>query len=86
MFFLKEGGDLIDTPGIKEFGILEIEEYELSHYFPEMRAHLGECKYNNCQHVNEPGCKILKQLEEGYIHPYRYESYVNILNEEDSHR
>ena len=86
MFFLKEGGDLIDTPGIKEFGILEIEEYELSHYFPEMRAHLGGCKYNNCQHVNEPGCKILKQLEEGYIHPYRYESYVNILNEEDSHR
>jgi ribosome biogenesis GTPase len=86
MFFLKGGGDLIDTPGIKEFGILEIEEYELSHYFPEMRAHLGECKYNNCQHVNEPGCKILKQLEEGYIHPYRYESYVNILNEEDSHR
>jgi ribosome biogenesis GTPase / thiamine phosphate phosphatase len=86
IFFLKEGGDLIDTPGIKEFGILEIEEYELSHYFPEMRAHLGECKYNNCQHVNEPGCKILKQLEEGYIHPYRYESYVNILNEEDSHR
>ncbi|SFO72107.1 ribosome biogenesis GTPase [Algoriphagus ornithinivorans] len=86
MFFLQEGGDLIDTPGIKEFGILEIEEYELSHYFPEMRVHLGECKYNNCQHVNEPGCKILKQLEEGYIHPYRYESYVNILNEEDSHR
>ncbi|MDF2156925.1 ribosome small subunit-dependent GTPase A [Algoriphagus sp. CAU 1675] len=86
MFFLPEGGDLIDTPGIKEFGILDIEEHELSHYFPEMRKYLGQCKYNNCRHVNEPGCMILKKLEEGYIHPYRYQSYLNILSEEDSFR
>ncbi|MFC3879172.1 ribosome small subunit-dependent GTPase A [Algoriphagus namhaensis] len=86
MFHLDYSGSLIDTPGIKEFGILDIEEQELSHYFPEMRAYLGECKYNNCKHINEPGCVILEKLEEGYIHPYRYQSYLNILNEEDSHR
>lgn len=86
LFPLAEGGDLIDTPGIKEFGILDVEEDELSHYFPEMRRYLGQCKYNNCTHINEPGCVVLKKLEEGYIHPYRYQSYVNILHEEDSHR
>lgn len=86
LFFLPEGGDLIDTPGIKEFGILDIEEEELSHYFPEMRQYLGQCKYNNCTHINEPGCVVRVKLEEGYIHPYRYQSYVNILHEEDSHR
>lgn len=86
LFPLPGGGDLIDTPGIKEFGILDVEENELSHYFPEMRKYLGQCKYNNCRHVNEPGCVILEKLEEGYIHPYRYQSYLNILSEEDSHR
>ncbi|MFN3999572.1 ribosome small subunit-dependent GTPase A [Algoriphagus sp.] len=86
LFTIPEGGDLIDTPGIKEFGILDVEDNELSHYFPEMRKYLGQCKYNNCTHINEPGCVVLKKLEEGYIHPYRYQSYVNILHEEDSHR
>ena len=86
LFALPEGGDLIDTPGIKEFGILDIEENELSHYFPEMRKYLGQCKYNNCTHINEPGCMVLQKMEKGYIHPYRYQSYVNILHEEDSHR
>lgn len=86
LFALENGGDLIDTPGIKEFGILEIEDNELSHYFPEMRKYLGQCKYNNCQHLNEPGCVVLAKVEAGYIHPYRYESYVNILNEEDDFR
>jgi ribosome biogenesis GTPase len=86
LFFLPEGGDLIDTPGIKEFGILDVGEFELSHYFPEMSKLIGQCKYNNCTHVNEPGCVIIQKLEEGYIHPFRYQSYLNILNEEDSHR
>ncbi|PZX60235.1 ribosome biogenesis GTPase [Algoriphagus ratkowskyi] len=86
LFALENGGDLIDTPGIKEFGILEIEDNELSHYFPEMRKYLGQCKYNNCQHLNEPGCVVLEKVEAGYIHPYRYESYINILNEEDDYR
>lgn len=86
VFPLRGGGDLIDTPGIKEFGVSEIKDQELSHYFPEMRSYLGQCKYNNCTHTREPGCMILTKLEEGYIHPYRYESYLNILNAEDSHR
>lgn len=86
LFPLEYEGSLIDTPGIKEFGILDVEDQELSHYFPEMRDYLGQCKYNNCQHVNEPGCVVLKKIEEGYIHPYRYESYLNILNEEDNRR
>jgi ribosome biogenesis GTPase / thiamine phosphate phosphatase len=86
MFALEGGGYLIDTPGIKEFGILDIDEFELSHYFVEMRRYLGQCRYNNCQHLNEPGCMILEKLEEGFIHPYRYDSYIRILNEEDNHR
>ncbi|MCS5490514.1 ribosome small subunit-dependent GTPase A [Algoriphagus limi] len=86
LFELPEGGDIIDTPGIKEFGILDIEENELSHYIPEMRAYLGQCKFHNCRHVNEPGCVVLQKLEEGLIHPSRYNSYLNILNEEDTHR
>ncbi|EIM74865.1 GTPase RsgA [Nitritalea halalkaliphila LW7] len=86
--FAVEGLDafLIDTPGIKEFGVLDIEEQELSHYFVEMRQYLGECKYHNCRHVSEPGCRIIERVEEGYIHPYRYENYVNLLHEEDTHR
>lgn len=86
MFPIGDGGYLIDTPGIKEFGILDIENQELSHYFVELREYLGQCKYNNCQHVNEPGCKVLEVLEKGYIHPYRYESYLKILYEEDGYR
>lgn len=86
MFEVGQDSFLIDTPGIKEFGILDIDDFELSHYFVEMRKYLGQCRYNNCQHVNEPGCVVLAKLEEGYIHPYRYESYINILHEEDNHR
>lgn len=86
MFEWEGGGYLIDTPGIKEFGILDIDEFELSHYFVEMRAYLGQCRYNNCRHVNEPGCIVLQKVEEGYIHPYRYESYLKILFEEEDHK
>ncbi|MCS4435452.1 ribosome small subunit-dependent GTPase A [Aquiflexum gelatinilyticum] len=86
MFEIEDGGYLIDTPGIKEFGILDIDEFELSHYFPEFRKYLGQCRYNNCQHLNEPGCVVRQKLEEGFIHPYRYDSYVKILTEEDDFR
>lgn len=86
MFDLEGGGYLIDTPGIKEFGILDIDDFELSHYFVEIRQYLGQCRYNNCQHINEPDCVVLQKLEEGYIHYNRYESYLNILYEEDDRR
>ena len=83
MFDLPDGGRLIDTPGMREFGIVDISKQELSHYFPEMRSLLNDCQFNNCLHINEPGCAIKKALEEGRIHPERYISYWNILDSFD---
>jgi ribosome biogenesis GTPase / thiamine phosphate phosphatase len=77
---------LIDTPGINEFGLNEISDQELSHYFPEMRALLGQCKYNNCMHVSEPGCVVQDKLETGEIAFSRYDSYLSILANDDNRR
>lgn len=77
------GGFVIDTPGIKEFGIVHTDKYEISHYFPEMRQYLGQCKFNNCLHIQEPDCKVLEALENGLIAPSRYKSYLSILENED---
>ena len=81
MFDLPFGGKIIDTPGIREFGITDIPKEELSHYFPEMRKHLLECQFNNCIHVNEPGCSIKRIVESGTgdISMDRYVSYYKIL-------
>lgn len=73
-------GKIIDTPGMREFGLVDISRYELSHYFPEMVKLLQDCQFNNCLHINEPGCAVKKALEEGLIHVERYVSYVNILD------
>nr|MBC7611538.1 ribosome small subunit-dependent GTPase A [Pseudopedobacter sp.] len=78
LFELPFGGKLIDTPGIREMGIADIEKHELGHFFPEMRALMNQCRFNNCVHVNEPGCAVLKGLEEGEIEPTRYDSYQSI--------
>ncbi len=78
LFDLPFGGKLIDTPGIRELGIADIEKHELGHFFPEMRALMNDCKFNNCVHINEPGCAILKALEEGDLEPTRYDSYQSI--------
>lgn len=86
MFFADEHTGLIDTPGIKELGIAEIESEELAHYFPEMRKYLGECKFHNCQHKNEPGCVIKEAVENGTIMGERYLSYLSILENEDNRR
>ena len=80
MFDLPFGGTLIDTPGVKEFGIIDMERQELSHYFPEMRGRLQYCKYNNCLHVNEPGCAVKEAVNAGEIAESRYHSYLNILD------
>lgn len=80
MFDLPFGGKVIDTPGMREFGLVDISKQELSHYFPEMRKRLTDCQFNNCLHVNEPGCAIKKAVEEGIIDPERYISYLNILD------
>jgi ribosome biogenesis GTPase len=70
---------IIDTPGIREFGLVDIPKQELSHYFPEMRTRLQDCQFNNCLHINEPGCAIKKALEEGKLSFNRYVSYCMML-------
>jgi len=80
MHDLEFGGQIIDTPGMREFGLVDISKQELSHYYPEMRSRINDCQFNNCLHVNEPGCAIKKALNEGYIHVERYISYCNILD------
>lgn len=83
MFPLSEGGFIIDTPGIKEFGLVEMEKEELAKYFPEMRKIKSECKFNNCLHVNEPHCAVKKAVEAGTIAESRYINYLSILNSEE---
>ncbi len=85
MFITPEGARLIDTPGIKDFGVVNMEKPEIAHYFPEMRRLLGQCRFNNCLHLEEPGCAVLKALDEGKIEPSRYYSYLSILSNEDIH-
>ena len=79
MFDLPEGGRIIDTPGMREFGLVHLSKQELSHYFPEMRDRLRNCQFNNCLHINEPGCAVKEALAKGEIHEDRYVSYYNIL-------
>ncbi|MEO7800464.1 MAG: ribosome small subunit-dependent GTPase A [Ginsengibacter sp.] len=80
MFDLEEGGKIIDTPGLREFALSDIDQYELAHYFPEMRRLLPQCQFNNCVHINEPGCAVKQALDDGIISISRYNGYINILN------
>ncbi len=84
MHTLPFGGYLIDTPGIRELGVIDIEQQELGHFFPEMRDRMNGCKFNNCRHINEPGCAVLKALEEGEIELSRYDSYLSIYHGNDT--
>ncbi|MEO7924053.1 MAG: ribosome small subunit-dependent GTPase A [Chitinophagaceae bacterium] len=79
MYDLPEGGRIIDTPGMREFGLVDISKQEVSHYFPEMRNRLNDCQFNNCLHYNEPGCAIKEAVNEGVIHEDRYISYLGIM-------
>ena len=79
MFDLPDGGKVIDTPGIRELGVVDISKQELSHYFPEMRLRLNDCQFNNCMHTNEPGCAIKDAVNDGSIDTDRYVSYLSIL-------
>lgn len=81
MIPLPEGGYLIDTPGIKGFGTIEMEGVEISHYFPEIFKFSADCKFNNCSHRHEPGCAVLQAVEEHYISESRYKSYLSILDD-----
>ncbi|MEO8821563.1 MAG: ribosome small subunit-dependent GTPase A [Ginsengibacter sp.] len=79
MFDLPFGGKIIDTPGMREFAMMDIEPHELSHYFPEMKALINDCRFNNCMHIEEPGCAVKPAVEENKISAERYISYLNIL-------
>ncbi len=79
MFDLPFGGQIIDTPGVKEFGLVDISKQELSHYFPEFRNMISGCQFNNCLHLNEPGCAVKKAVAEGTVSADRYVSYCSIL-------
>ena len=79
MYDLPFDGKIIDTPGMREFGLIDIERQELSGYFPEMRNRLAQCQFNNCLHINEPGCAVKEAVVNREIHEDRYVSYYNIL-------
>ena len=88
MYDLPNGGNLIDTPGIRGIGVVDIEPEELSNYFPEFLKLKPQCKFNNCVHINEPHCAVKSALEDGEIALSRYNSYLNIFNndQEENYR
>lgn len=84
MHQLTSGGYIIDTPGIRAFGITEIEKEHISHYFPEMRERLNQCKFHNCKHLNEPKCAVKEAIETGEIFESRYLTYYQLMTEDQS--
>ena len=81
-----EGGYIIDTPGIKGFGLIDIDDKELCRYFPEMMRLSPDCRFYNCTHTHEPGCAVVEAVKEGSVAYSRYESYLKILDEDDKYR
>lgn len=86
MHKLKSGGYIIDTPGVRAFGVIDMDKHVINHYFPEMRALLNACKYHNCLHLNEPLCAVKNAVESGEIHPSRYATYVSLMNEDEEEK
>lgn len=86
MYPLGMGGYIIDTPGIKGFGLIDINPEELYHYFPELMRAAAGCQYYNCTHVHEPGCAVIAAVEEGGISEDRYISYLKMLEEDEKYR
>lgn len=86
MFDVNENTYVIDTPGIKELGIVDIPASDLSHYFPEMRERLNQCRFNNCTHFNEPGCAVVEAVRHNGISLSRYESYLSMLHGGDNRK
>jgi ribosome biogenesis GTPase len=84
MFRLPFGGYLIDTPGIRELGVFDIEKQELGRLFPEIRKLMGNCRFHNCRHINEPGCAVIDAIEAGKLEPSRYDSYLSIYNNNET--
>ena len=86
MLQLPNGGYLIDTPGIKGFGTFNMEPEEISSYFKEIFRFSKDCRFNNCTHTHEPGCAVLKAVEDHYIAASRYQSYLSMLNDKDENK
>jgi ribosome biogenesis GTPase len=86
MFTTQDGTQLIDTPGIRDFGVVDIEANEIPQYFPEFRNFMNKCKFSNCTHTHEPKCAVLENVENGNIPEERYYSYQSILNNEDIYK
>jgi ribosome biogenesis GTPase / thiamine phosphate phosphatase len=82
MHKLSFGGFVIDTPGIKEFGLVEFRKHEIAERFPEFRRYQHDCRFNNCTHIHEPGCAVKTALEEGKIAASRYENYLRIIDDD----
>ena len=83
MFPLSFGGSIIDTPGIRAFGLIHMEKAEISHYFPEIFKRAEDCRFYNCTHIHEPGCAVIQAVEDGEISESRYFSYVSMFEEGD---
>lgn len=83
LFELKEGGFVIDSPGIKELGLVEMKKEEVGHYFPEIRDLMNDCKFNNCTHENEPHCAVKQAVEEGAMNEERYHNYLKMLHSDE---
>ena len=77
---LSEGGYLVDTPGIREFGVREVHPKDLGHFMPDLRPYVNECQFPDCTHDHEPGCAVKAAAEHGDVHPARYDSYLRILH------
>ncbi|MBF1528899.1 MAG: ribosome small subunit-dependent GTPase A [Prevotella salivae] len=86
MLELPEGGYIIDTPGIKGFGTFNMEPEELTSYFPEIFHFSKGCKFSNCTHTHEPGCAVLKAIDDHFIAQSRYQSYLNMLEDKDENK
>jgi ribosome biogenesis GTPase len=86
MYDLPFGGSVIDTPGMRELGLVNMEKEELAQYFPEMRARMQDCQFNNCQHINEPSCAVKAAVEKGLISEARFFSYVDLWHGIESHK
>jgi len=83
MYTLSSGGFIIDSPGIKGFGLIDMEAEPLYHYFPEFFNISKDCKFYDCIHTKEPGCAVIEAVEEGKIYPSRYKSYISLLKEQE---
>jgi ribosome biogenesis GTPase len=86
MIALPEGGYIIDTPGIKGFGVFDMEGVEISHYFPEIFQASHRCRFNNCTHRKEPDCAVIQALQEHYISESRYRSYISMLDDKNENK